>query len=101
MWTETFGLQDAWDAFAEKLHEWDSPAPPEMLDMLASLARGGRVVDLGAGYGRVCVPLAAKGVEVDAIDFAPFMLRRLREAINAAGVTVDVIDADFVSAEPD
>jgi len=60
----------------------------------ASLAPASRVLDVGAGTGRVAVPLAAHGCRLAAVDLAPAMLRRLRgktaggalhAAIGAAG----------------
>jgi SAM-dependent methyltransferase len=56
--------------------------PSELLDRLAELAGGpGRTaVDLGAGTGLVALPLAARGLEVTAVEPAEGMLRVLREA---------------------
>jgi SAM-dependent methyltransferase len=55
--------------------------PPELLDRLAVLAGGpGRtVVDLGAGTGLVALPLAARGLEVIAVEPAEEMLRLLKD----------------------
>ena len=55
--------------------------PPETVaevERLAELAAGGRVLELGAGTGRVAIPLAAKGPEVHAIELDPAMIRQLR-----------------------
>jgi SAM-dependent methyltransferase len=48
------------------------------VDLLAELARGGRVLELGVGTGRVAVPLAARGLEVHGIEASEPMLERLR-----------------------
>jgi len=45
---------------------------------LAQLARGGPVLELAIGTGRIALPLAAQGVEVEGIDFSPAMIARLR-----------------------
>lgn len=45
---------------------------------LAHLAQGGRALELAIGTGRIALPLAAQGIPVDGIDFAPAMLARLR-----------------------
>lgn len=56
--------------------------PAGLLDRLAELAGGpGRtVLDLGAGTGLIALPLAARGLEVIAVEPAEAMLRVLGEA---------------------
>jgi SAM-dependent methyltransferase len=55
--------------------------PVELVDALAELAgsRGARVADLGAGIGHLALPLAARGLDVIAIEPAYAMLTRLRQ----------------------
>lgn len=45
---------------------------------LEQLAQGGQVLELAIGTGRIALPLAAKGLRVDGIDFSPSMLAKLR-----------------------
>jgi SAM-dependent methyltransferase len=45
---------------------------------LEQLARGGPALELAIGTGRIALPLAAQGVQVDGIDFSPSMIARLR-----------------------
>lgn len=45
---------------------------------LEQLARGGPVLELAIGTGRIALPLAARGIRVDGIDFSPAMIARLR-----------------------
>ena len=45
-----------------------------------ALARG-RVLEYGAGTGRITLPMAAAGCEVTAVDASPAMLERLRERL--------------------
>ena len=47
---------------------------------------GGPVIDLGAAAGRVCIPIAALGIPVTAVDADQEMLDVLRERADAAGV---------------
>ncbi|HEY4242201.1 MAG TPA: methyltransferase domain-containing protein [Kofleriaceae bacterium] len=49
---------------------------------------GGSILELGAGSGRVTLPLAHDGFRVIAIDRAPAMLDKLRERVDAAPVAV-------------
>jgi len=45
---------------------------------LEQLARGGPALELAIGTGRIALPLAAQGVQVDGIDFSPAMITKLR-----------------------
>jgi SAM-dependent methyltransferase len=58
---------------------------------LAAVA-GGRVLDVGAGTGRVTLDLAARGVEVVALDVAAPLLEALGH--RAAGMKVTTVLAD-------
>jgi SAM-dependent methyltransferase len=48
------------------------------VDFLASLAGGGRALELGVGTGRIALPLAARGVPVEGIDMSEAMVKRLQ-----------------------
>ena len=47
------------------------------------LGDGGRILELGAGSGRVTIPLARAGFEVVAMDQSPAMLAKLRARVAA------------------
>jgi ubiquinone/menaquinone biosynthesis C-methylase UbiE len=65
------------------------PYPATLVDALAALAPpGGRVADLGAGTGHVALPLAARGLDVTAVEPARAMLDRLRDSAARAGLDV-------------
>ncbi len=51
----------------------------ETVEFLASLAKGGRVLELAVGTGRIALPLAERGLDVAGVDFSEEMLARLRE----------------------
>jgi SAM-dependent methyltransferase len=91
----TYGDHHA-DVFDETL-----PMRPEeteaAVELLAELAAGRRVLELGVGTGRVALPLAARGLEVHGIEASERMLARLRERPGAERVTVaegDLADVD-------
>jgi SAM-dependent methyltransferase len=46
---------------------------------LAQLAGEGPALELAIGTGRIALPLAARGVQVDGIDISPAMVAKLRE----------------------
>ena len=49
------------------------------------LNQGGACLDVGCGTGRLLVPLAKEGVEIEGVDNAPEMLAICREKLEAAG----------------
>jgi len=49
----------------------------ESVAMLAELAGGGRVLELGIGTGRLALPLRQGGIDVEGIDASPAMVDRL------------------------
>jgi methylase of polypeptide subunit release factors len=60
---ETYG-----ESVAGVYDEWYSEYDSHAIDALASLASGGRALELGIGTGRIALPLSAKNVEVHGID---------------------------------
>jgi len=60
----------------------------EAIELLAGFARGGRALELGIGTGRMALPLAAKGIEVEGIDAAPAMVAKLRERSGSESIKV-------------
>lgn len=63
-----------------RLYDLDLAEDPGDLELYQALAArtGGPVLELGAGSGRLAVPLAASGLEVVALDLDPAMLDRAR-----------------------
>lgn len=92
----------AWDPatygerFAAVYDDWYPAAPLDTaaaLDTLAALAGEGPVLELGAGTGRLAIPLAARGLAVCALDASRSMLQRLR--VKPGGERVPVVVADM------
>lgn len=61
---------------------------------LHSIAGTGPALELAIGTGRIALPLAARGIRVDGIDFAQEMVDRLRAKAGGADLSVEI--ADFV-----
>ena len=57
-------------------------------------AAGGRVLELGAGTGRVALDLAARGHEVTALDTEPALLSALRMRARERGLKVRTVPGD-------
>jgi SAM-dependent methyltransferase len=59
---------------------------------LEQQARGGPALELAIGTGRVALPLAARGIRVDGVDFAPAMVARLRAKLGGDRMSVTMGD---------
>ena len=59
---------------------------------LEQLARGGPALELAIGTGRIALPLAARGIRVDGIDFSPAMVAKLRAKPGGAQIAVTIGD---------
>ncbi|HEY1916847.1 MAG TPA: class I SAM-dependent methyltransferase [Streptosporangiaceae bacterium] len=88
----------SWDeAFADRYGEWSAHMTAD-IPFYAGLAReaDGPLVELAIGNGRVAIPVAqAAGREVIGLDTSPGMLAQAREAAAAAGVRLDLRQADM------
>jgi len=78
-------------AYDDNVEHGDMPVEP-VLDFLVERARGGRVLELGIGTGRVALPLAGRGVEVHGIDLSEAMVAKLREKPGGADIPVTIGD---------
>lgn len=91
--------EDIWDV--ETAERYDTPGrgmfAPEVVDpvvdRLAVLAEGGRVLEFAIGTGRVAVPLAARGVSVTGIELSEPMLGQLRKKADLPVVVGDMATA--------
>ena len=87
--TATYG-----DRIAGVYDEFYRPANvAERVDVLAELAAGGRVLELGIGTGTYALPLAARGVEVHGIEASSAMIAKLRD--KEGGEALPVTSGDF------
>ena len=65
----------------------------ETVDFLAGLARGGPVLELAIGTGRIGLPLAQRGIEVQGIELSEAMVEQLRK--KPGGDRIPVTKGDF------
>ena len=73
--------------------EWHQDFEAAAIDVLSQLAGEGKALELGIGSGRIALPLAERGVQVQGIDNAAAMIARLRE--KPAGERIEVSIGDF------
>lgn len=59
---------------------------------LEGQARGGPALELAIGSGRIALPLAARGIHVDGIDFSEAMVARLRAKPGGGALSVTMGD---------
>jgi SAM-dependent methyltransferase len=71
---------------------FESPVLDPIVDLLASLAGGGRALELAVGTGRVALPLSARGIAVHGIELSPHMVDQLRAKPGADAVPVTIGD---------
>jgi SAM-dependent methyltransferase len=88
----------SWDeAFAHRYDEWAASMTADV-PFYVGLAReaAGPIVELAVGNGRVAIPVAqATGQRVTGVDTSAAMLAQARENAAAAGVELDLREADM------
>jgi len=86
-----------YEGFAPVYDAWAADMT-EDVDFYVDLARdaAGPVVELAAGTGRISIPIVERtGKQVIGIDLSPAMLARAREKAEAAGVELELHEADM------
>ncbi|WP_225834074.1 class I SAM-dependent methyltransferase [Streptomyces sp. NK08204] len=78
---------------------FDAQVVEPAVDLLAELAGDGRALELGIGTGRIALPLARRGIEVQGIDLSRAMVARLRA--KPGGEAVGVTIGDFATTRVD
>jgi cyclopropane fatty-acyl-phospholipid synthase-like methyltransferase len=90
-----YGAATYGDRWADVYDTWvrarlDAAGTQAMVDLLAELAAGGRVLELGIGTGRIALPLAERGLEVHGIDASEAMVAKLRAKPRGDAIPVTI-----------
>jgi hypothetical protein len=88
----------AWDGIHSRSEIEPEPGVLEqaIVSVLRDLAGAGPASEIGVGGGRIAIPLAATGTDVDGIDFSPKAIDLLRSHPDGATVHATVADmTDF------
>jgi SAM-dependent methyltransferase len=86
---EAYGrsIAEDYDALYEDVLDTDAT-----VRVLAELADGGPVLELGIGTGRLALPLAAQGLEVAGVEASELMVERLRAKPGGDRIPVSIGD---------
>lgn len=89
-------------SFADVYDDWYASAfdTGATVATLVQLAGGGSLLELGAGTGRLAIPIAETGVEVVALDSSEEMLDRLRAHDTEGRVTTVLADMVSIGDDP-
>jgi SAM-dependent methyltransferase len=95
-----YGASSYGDGLADVYDDWYAGqlVTDEAVEVLAALADGGRVLELGVGTGRLAIPLAERGLDVTGLDASRPMLDRLE--VKVGGSLVRAVEADMGAALP-
>ena len=87
---------EAW-AVTAPWYDLDLEGVDEDIEMFRALAgsRGGTVLELGCGTGRVAIPLARDGLRVTGVDYSAAMLDVARFRAKAEGVRATWVEGDM------
>ena len=88
-------IADDYDAIYGEAFDTDAA-----VDCLAELARGGDVLELGVGTGRLALPLAQRGLAVHGVDGSESMLRLLAAKPGGDAIATTLGDFSEVRVEP-
>ena len=82
---------------------WPHLFDPAMIEpavaFLAEPARGGPVLELGVGTGRLALPLTARGIQVHGIELSPAMVAEMRKKQGGDDIAVTIGDMATAQVE--
>jgi SAM-dependent methyltransferase len=94
---------DPFKAFGAEVAATYDDAPrgdeAETVAFFERLARGGPVLELAIGTGRIGLPLAERGIRVDGVEISPEMVERLRAKPGGDRIAVTMGDFAAVPVE--
>ena len=93
-----FDARHGWDRWYGQFGPVGEPGPEAraIVALLRDLAGDGPALELAVGDGRIAIPLAETGVEVDGIDLSPVAIDRIRAHPRGDAVHASVADlSDF------
>jgi len=86
----SYDASDYGERFADVYDHWYQTCDPYLISTLEELARGGPVLELGIGTGRIALPLINRGLEVHGIDASLSMVEKLRNKPGGDEIPVNI-----------
>lgn len=80
-------------------HLFDPEVIEPVVNVLADLARDGRVLELGIGTGRLALPLSHRGIRVDGIELSTAMVEQLHAQPGSSDINVTIGDFSTTKVE--
>ena len=92
---------ERWRRVARQLDSGERQDPDPLLEfILGRLEPGMSVLDIGAGIGRLTLPIAGRALRVTAVEPLPGMRQVLLERVSSRGLAnVTAVDAPWMEAE--
>lgn len=87
------------NAITKGLNPQEPSIYQKYLELVFPALRGKKVLDVGAGKGRLSIPLAINGSEVTALDLSSHALEELASSAKMRGVDVKVLQGDAESLD--
>jgi SAM-dependent methyltransferase len=94
-----YGKATYGEGIADVYDDWYGGYSEQAIRTLAELARGGRVLELGIGTGRLALPLQALGLQVHGIEASPAMSEKLRAKPGGGAIGLTIGDFAEVAVE--
>jgi len=88
------------DIYLEDDAGWDLGGVTPIFESIANSETPGKVCIIGCGRGYDAIMFAQKGFEVTAIDFAPSVIRAVKDLAGEQGVKVNAVEIDIFSLVP-
>lgn len=86
---------ELWKRRRATAEEREDEATPTLGVLRRMAPAGGTVLDVGAGTGRMCLPLAEEGYRVTAVERDPGMAGGFREEMEATGVRAELVEGGW------
>jgi len=78
-----------------KINEIPEKSALQIGKVIAAIAgRRGQILDMGAGAGRITIPIAMAGCKVTALDCEPMMLQELERQAKAHSLSIETVVGD-------